>query len=326
MQTLGSSLIYSSTIAQANGVFTRGALFTQRDHGVDEPLSMRVIPSSCVLAAGLALALAVGLGAAGCASVPPLPPKALELNRDGAAALAAGDLSTAEARLAVAIEFSPRFTEAWVNLGYVELRRGNLEQAERHFKLARELNPDLPAPHHALGLLEDRRGDGKDAEKHYRESLKVDPAFVASRVNLARRLYQRGAFDDAREQFLRLTQVERDVPAGYLGLAECLLRLDREGEADDVIGRARARFGDTPELLMLVARQLLRREAYAEAEEILGPLTHDADRPRSGAAWSWIAVARLARGDRGGAVVAAREALQVDPSDRVAAEVARRAR
>ena len=91
-----------------------------------------------------------------CASVPPLPPKALELNRDGAAALAAGDLSTAEARLAVAIEFSPRFTEAWVNLGYVELRRGNLDRAHKDFSKARDLNPDLPAPHHALGLLADR--------------------------------------------------------------------------------------------------------------------------------------------------------------------------
>jgi tetratricopeptide (TPR) repeat protein len=250
---------------------------------------------------------------AGCASVPPLPPKALELNRDGAAALAAGDLSTAEARLAVAIEFSPRFTEAWVNLGYVELRRGNLERAQKHFAKARDLNPDLPAPHHALGLLADRRGDGKHAEKHYREALKVDPAFVASRVNLARRLFQRGAFE------------ESEVPAGYLGLAECLLRLDREAEADDVIGRARARFGDTPELLVLVARQLLRREAFGEAEEILAPLTAELDRARAGAAWSWIGVARLARGDRAGARGAAREALLVDHSDEVAREVARRA-
>ena len=76
--------------------------------------------------AALAAVLSVG-----CASVPPLPPRAAELNRDGAAALAAGDLATAEARLAVALEYSPRFTEAWVNLGYVELRRGNLEKARK---------------------------------------------------------------------------------------------------------------------------------------------------------------------------------------------------
>jgi tetratricopeptide (TPR) repeat protein len=261
-----------------------------------------------------------------CASVPPLPPKAVELNRSGAAALAAGDLGTAEARLALAIEYSPRFTEAWVNLGYVELRRGNLELARKDFVKARDLNPDLPAPHHALGLLADRRDLGKEAEAHYRQALKVDPGFVPSRVNLARRLFQRGAFEDAREQFLRLTQVEPDVLAGYIGLAECLLRLDRDGEADDVIGRARVRFGDGAEVRMLVAKQLLRRSAFAEAEEILAPLTADADKPRAGAAWAWIGVARLGKGDTQGAKVAAGEALLVDRDDGVAREVLKRAR
>ena len=129
----------------------------------------------------------------------------------------------------------------------------------------------------------------------------------------------------AREQFLRLTQVADDVPAGYIGLAECLLRLDQEAEADDVIGRARARFGELPELLMLVARQLLRRDAFAEAEEILAPLTGDADRKRAGAAWGWIGVARLARGDRSGARSAAREALMVDRADAVALQIERSA-
>jgi Flp pilus assembly protein TadD len=259
----------------------------------------------------------------GCSSVPPLPPKALELNQSGAAALAAGDLTTAEARLSVAIEYSPRFTEAWVNLGYVELRRGNFERARKHFVKARELNPDLPAPHHALGLLADRRDAGREAEGHYRQALKVDPGFLPSRANLARRLFMRGAFEDSRDQFLKLTQVEPEALAGYLGLAECLLRLDREGEADDVVARARLRFGDTPELLMLVARQLMRRGAFAEAEEILAPLTGDADKGRAGAAWSWIGVARLERGDKKGALSAAREAQALDRDDPIAALVAK---
>jgi tetratricopeptide (TPR) repeat protein len=276
---------------------------------------------------GACLLFSACLLAIGCSTVPPLPPKALELNQNGAAALAAGDLSTAEARFSVALEYSPRFTEAWVNLGYVELRRGNLERARKHFIKARDLNPDLPAPHHALGLLADKRnltgsrGLGGEAEGHYRQALKVDPGFVPSRSNLARRLFHRNAFEDARDQYLRLTQVEPDAIAGYLGLAECLFRLDREGEADDVIGRARVRFGDVPELLLLVARQLLRREAFADAEEILAPLTDDADPSRASAAWSWIGVARLARKDLAGARAAAREALAIDKDNAVAAQL-----
>jgi tetratricopeptide (TPR) repeat protein len=259
----------------------------------------------------------------GCSTVPPLPPKALELNQTGAAALAAGDLSTAETRFALALEFSPRFTEAWVNLGYVELERGRLERARKHFVKARDLNPDLPAPHHALGLLADRRDLGKEAEGHYRQALKVDPGFVPSRDNLARRLFQRGAFELAREQYLRLTQVEPDALSGYVGLAECLLRLERDGEADDVVARARRRFGDAPEIRMILARQLLHRDAFDEAERILAPLTDDADRTRASSAWGWIAVARLARGERSSANKAAAEALAMDGSNAVAAQIRR---
>ena len=150
----------SSTIAQANAVFTRSAFLTQPVRGVVDVASMpsmRMILSSCVVVGGLACLV----GLAGCASVPPLPPKALELNRDGAAALAAGDLATAEARLALAIEYNPRFTEAWVNLGFVELRRGNLDRAQQDFGKARDLNPDLPRRSTRSACSRIGRGDGK---------------------------------------------------------------------------------------------------------------------------------------------------------------------
>ncbi len=266
--------------------------------------------------------LLVGLLGSACASTP-LPPRAVSLNRDGAAALAAGDLPTAEARFALAIEYSPRFTEAWVNLGLVELRRGNLQLAYKDFDKARSLNPDLPAPHHALGLLADERGLVEDAERNYRMALKVDPGFTPARANLGRLLFARGAFDEAREQYKRLTEVAPEVLEGWLGQVESLVRLGREDEADEVVGRARARFGDAPELVLLVGRQLLRRRMFDEAEATLAPLTEDVDASRQRAAWDWIAVARLARSDRQGAIAAAHEALLRDRADPVAAYVLR---
>src|ERR1017187_6277623 len=104
-----------------------------------------------------ALAILGLLAAAlGCATTVQLPQKAIDLNTAGAQALFRGDLSAAEACLSVALEYSPRFVEAWVNLGYVELRRGNFELAGRDFAKARDLNQDIPAPHHAPGLLADQ--------------------------------------------------------------------------------------------------------------------------------------------------------------------------
>src|SRR5579872_6075409 len=105
-----------------------------------------------------ALAVLLALACLSCASAPPLPKKAIELNAAGAAAVAQGDLSTAEACLSVALEYSPRFVEAWVNLGYVELSRGGFEQARLDFSRARSINEDIPAPHHALGVLAERQG------------------------------------------------------------------------------------------------------------------------------------------------------------------------
>lgn len=255
---------------------------------------------------------------AGCAGQAPLPAKALELNRDGAAAMAAGDLERAEARVALALEYNPRFTEAWVNLGMIEMGRGNFERAHRDFVKARDLNPDLPAPHHALGLLADRQGRVADADGYYRAALKVDPGFAPARINLARRLFERGDLEEAREQFLRTTEVAPGFVEGWTGLCEALLRLEREDEARQVLASARERLGRHPGIDLLEARLLLRRNAFAKAEERLAPITRFADRQQASAALSWLAVARLGAGDTEGALEAAQRAIALDPDDGVA--------
>jgi tetratricopeptide (TPR) repeat protein len=255
---------------------------------------------------------------AGCTVAVPLPPKALEMNRLGAAALGAGDLATAEARLALAIEYSPKFTEAWVNLGLLELRRGDLAQARKDLTHARSLNPDLPTPHHALGLLDEQTSRPKQAEANYRAALAVNPGFAPARANLGRMLFASGRYDEAREQFLRLTEVAPDALEGWLGLVESFVRLGRERDADIATGRARRRFGNRSEVVMLVARQLLRRGAFGEAEAILSPLTAEDDPVRSATAWAWVAVARLGLGHMDDAASAAHEALEEQATDPVA--------
>ena len=264
------------------------------------------------------LAMAAALLASACAGEAPLPPKAVLLNTAGAQALARGDLESAEASLSVAIEYSPRFVEAWVNLGYVELRRGSFDQARRDFLKARAINRDLPVPHHALGVLAEAQGNGPEAESFYRDALKVDPGFASSRANLAHLLFARGQYENAREQFQRLREVEPNAAEGWAGEAEALLRLDREAEAEAVASSGRALAGDAPALLLVLARLRLAAGAWDEAEAILAPLTGGDDRARAGAAWSWIAVARAGRGDADGSRVAARAALAVNRDDPVA--------
>jgi tetratricopeptide (TPR) repeat protein len=264
------------------------------------------------------LSLAGALALAGCASTIPLPPKAIELNRLGAAALAAGDLTTAEARLALALEYSPKFTEAWVNLGLLELSRGELARARKDLKRARSLNADLPAPHHALGLLDEKEGRRKAAEASYRAALSVDPGFAPARSNLGRLLFDAGRYEEAREQFHRLTEVAPDALEGWVGLAESLLRLGRERDSDRTVASARQRLGDRPVLVMLVARQMLRRGAYREAEAALAPLTATADAKERADAWAWLSVERLEDGRPAAAESAVHESLAADSGQPVA--------
>ena len=261
---------------------------------------------------------AAGLALVACAHSAPLPPKAIALNRDGAAALAEGDLATAEARIALALEYNPRFTEAWVNLGLIELRRGNFERASADLVKARDLNPDLPAPHHALGLLAEARGEARQAERYYRAALHVDPGFAPARSNLGRLLFARGEIEEAREQFLRLTQIAPDAQEAWTDLIESLLRLARPEEAEQVLLRARAHFGPTPSLELLAARVLLRQGAFADACRHLEPLTRLGDDPQVAAALAWLAIARIGEGDARGAAEAAERAASLDPNDGLA--------
>jgi tetratricopeptide (TPR) repeat protein len=262
--------------------------------------------------------LALGISCAACTTTAPLPAQAVALNAAGARAIAEGQLEVAEARLSVALEYSPRFVEAWVNLGYVELGRGNFEQARRDFLRARDLNQDIASPHHALGLLEDDRGHGEEAERHYRAALKVDPGFAPSRANLARRLFARGQYENAREQFERLIEVAPDAVEGWVGEAETLRQLGRPSQAESVVARAGERFGDVPALRLLRARERLDRSDWIDAEALLAPLTGGSNLALASAAWAWIAIARIGRGDVSGASQAARAALALDRDDAVA--------
>jgi Flp pilus assembly protein TadD len=266
----------------------------------------------------LAAAFVVLGAATGCSQATVLPRKAIALNDAGAVAFAAGHLEVAEARVALALEYNPRFVEAWVNLGLIDEARGNFELARQRFVKARDLNPDLPISHHALGQLDEREGHYPEAEHNYRAALKVDPGFAPSRMNLGRRLFERGAYDDAREQFLRLTQVAPAVPAGWTGLCESLMKVGREEEAEDVLVHVGPALEGDPNVVILRGRVLLLHKRYVEAVATLEPVTEAEDPPRASAAFAWMSLARLGMGDGERAQAEADRAVSLSPGDPLA--------
>lgn len=255
-----------------------------------------------------------------CAPTAPLPPKAADLNRLGIEALEGGDLPTAEARFALALEYHPRFVDAMVNLGLVELQRGNFTLARSRLGDAVSVNRHVAQPHHGLGVLCERQGSPQDAIAHYLEALAVDPGFVPSRANLARVYFDQGKLEHAREQFLRLTEAAPEAPQGWAGLIETLSRLGRGSEADQVLERANARVGDAPALRLHRARRAMRRADWAQADALLETLLTE-PAPLAGAAWAWLGLSQLMQGRAGEAVGSAQRAIALDREDALATYV-----
>jgi tetratricopeptide (TPR) repeat protein len=264
-----------------------------------------------------AVSLLVGVG---CVSRGTVPPSALELNRAGAEAFAKGDYDRATACFSAALEYQPRFVDAWVNLGMVELSRGELDAAERRFRHALAIDGDAAGAWLGLGAIAERRGDAKGAEAAYRRALSIDPGLPEPRANLARLLVARGALDEARDQLVRLVELRSDDPAGFVALAEVLWRLDRDQEASEVVDEATARFGLRSEIELLIARRDLKRGALGEAIARLEPITR-APGAIGRAALGWLGVARCLAGDVPGAIAAANAALGRDPDDPLAKHV-----
>ena len=256
----------------------------------------------------------------GCTGSAPLPPQAIALNRSGAEALARGDLETADARLSLALEYSPRFVEALVNQGLVELQRGNFERARELLLRARRLNEDVAQPHHALGVLAERQARPDVASRHYYDALAVDPGFEPARANLARLLFDAGMLEEALVQYKRLAEAAPTSPEAPIGQAETLLRLGRVDEAEAITGAARERFPETPELAILHARGLLRQGRVEPALVLLTPLAYGRD-DVAVSALSWLATAELLRGRPRAAVGAAERALALQPDAPVATYV-----
>jgi Flp pilus assembly protein TadD len=264
----------------------------------------------------VAAVLFVAASTIACSGAAPLPAKAAELNAAGVEALAEGDLETADARFALALEYSGNFVEALVNQALVEMQRGNFENARKLLKRARRLNPDVAQPYHGLGVLAERERRPDEASKHYAEALKVDPGFSPSRVNLARLLFDAGMYEHARVQFKRLVEVAPDEPKGHSGLSESLIQLGRIEEANRVLAAGLERFPDDPALVILLARVLIRSGKLADAVEILEPLTRERD-DIGVAALGWTATAELASNRPKRALAAARRAVALDPNDSV---------
>jgi tetratricopeptide (TPR) repeat protein len=193
--------------------------------------------------------------------------EAVMLNNRGQIAFLADSLERAHALFSAALERSPNFSPASINLGQLYRRRGQPDSAAMMFM-------------HVI------RKSGKDQAS---EAL--------ANYGLAQLDLQSGALDGAathlaRSLALDSTRVEYYNDLGWVLAAS----LGRGGEAQHVLELGLARFPDSPPLQKNLALAISRHGEFERARDLLAKLTRTT--PSYASAWGLKAVLEGRLGDR----------------------------
>jgi tetratricopeptide (TPR) repeat protein len=148
-----------------------------------------------------------------------VPPQAVENTTFCVQYVTEGKLDEAESRAKLAIEFSPKYAEAWNCRGLVEYHRGHLDLAIDDFKRAISYKNDFAEAHNNLGaIFMNERREYAEAEDQFRNALEIDPGYVSARANLGLTLYYEQNLDEAKDQFMRCLELKPDDCGCRMGM------------------------------------------------------------------------------------------------------------
>jgi tetratricopeptide (TPR) repeat protein len=104
-----------------------------------------------------------------------VPAKARKEYEKGSELLEKGNLPEAEKSLRKAIDMYPKFAEAWLRLGDLEIRRKNLEGASADYQEAINADPNFTLPYIRLTAVLARTQDWEQTRKLSERLISMDP-------------------------------------------------------------------------------------------------------------------------------------------------------
>jgi len=113
-----------------------------------------------------------------------IPARALTLNEQAVAALAAGDMIDAELGFQELLLQFPGYPGAHVNLAIIFASRGDDEAVEKSLNDALALDPEHPPALNQLGMLLRRQGKFLEAEAAYMKAVTARPDYDLAHYNL----------------------------------------------------------------------------------------------------------------------------------------------
>jgi len=96
-----------------------------------------------------------------------------------------------------ALELSPSYSSALLNLGKLLADSGQLAEAVEKYQQALRLRPDFADAHNNLGAALAGLGRLDEAIVHYQKAIDINPNFVEARFNLANAMAARGNLNEA---------------------------------------------------------------------------------------------------------------------------------
>ncbi len=184
------------------------------------------------------LVLFLSFACAGCLSTPPPHPRALEANELCTLYIGQADLTRAEVQCDLGLEFSPQYSDLWVNKGLIALRRGNDKLAKEHFIKALRYNQEQAQAYNNLGYVYFKSQEYGKAHDNFQRALKVNPDYIEARYNLALAYRSMDQKDKAKKELRTIIAVNNLIADAHATLGSILHEEGANEEAVEALQTA----------------------------------------------------------------------------------------
>ncbi len=223
-----------------------------------------------------------------------------------------GQIEQAVAECRLALEASPGFKAAEINLVGALGQRGDLGEAiARAMEAVRE-NPNVAALRNNLALTLAQAGRTDEAIEHYSRAVELQPDLVEVHFNLAGLLMEQGRFDEAVIRLSEVVRLRPDSADGHFQLADALRAVGRLNDAEPHYRRVVALDPGRLEAHLNLGAVLAARGQNAEAAAAFEQALKIA--PGSAAVHNGLGTMQLRAGDWRAAEEHYRAAIRLDPS------------
>ena len=151
-------------------------------------------------------------------------------------------------------------------LGLELYKNGRLEEAIEHYREAIEISPIYmdARVNIAAALMQSGRTD--EAEQHYRAAMRLSPGDPLISMNLAVALMGKGRLEEAADLFRQVLERQPDDPPAHGALGVVLARLGKHDEAIVHFRRSVDASPSDAEMRVNLGTALLKQEAWQEAQ------------------------------------------------------------